>query len=221
MKKRVLIACTMQMDVINYVLKKYQISMPVIWLERALHHNLPLLHKELQNQVDLQQHMDEIVLSYGLCGHAISGLYSKKARLVFPAFDDCICQLLYTGSEKSRRYGLKEKGCYYLTREWTIDKEAIVPQCEMILKQYGEECGKEIIQQIYSGYHTISLIETGAYDVGKLRSFVEKASELTGMCVKLQEGSCRVMEHLLLGNYDNTICVVNPGERIGHAIEIG
>ena len=30
MKKRVLIACTMQMDVINYVLKKYQISMPVI-----------------------------------------------------------------------------------------------------------------------------------------------------------------------------------------------
>lgn len=210
MNKRILIACTMQMDVIKYVMKKHCMKLPVFWLDRSLHHNPQKLHAHIQEKIDLNQDAEEILLSYGLCGNAVAGLRSRHTKLIFPAFDDCICQLLYTGSQKN--HNTEEKGCYYLTREWTLDKESIVSQCRMIYERYGKEYGEQMIHEIYSGYHSIVVIQTGAYDVEEIKDFVDKSAKYTGMRVKIQEGSCKVIENLLLGNYDKTIIMLNPGE---------
>ncbi len=214
MKKRMLIACTMQMDVIKYVMKKHDIRLPILWMNRSLHRNSQKLHACIQEGINRNQDVDEILLSYGLCGNAVVGLCSDHTKLIYPAFDDCICQILYTGNEKSKHIE-EEKGCYYLTREWTIDKESIVSQCNMIYERYGEEYGKKMIHEIYSGYHSIVVVQTGAYVVEEIMNFVDKAAEYTGMRVKMQEGSCKVIENLLLGNYDKTIIQLNPGEMAG------
>ena len=205
----------MQMDVIRYVIRKYQIEISVIWLDRKLHNDPKKLHLRIQEQICANQDAQDILLSYGLCGNAVTGLYSENTRIILPAFNDCICQILYAESEGiAVNSGVPEKGCFYLTREWTIDPESIVPQCERIYEQYGKEYGSQIIQEIYSDYHSLAIIDTGAYDVEKIRRYAETAGVYTGMCVKLQYGSCKVMENLLLERYDNTIYIAKKGERI-------
>ena len=205
----------MQMDVIRYVIKKYQIEITVIWLDRKLHNDPKKLHLCIQQQILENQDADEILLSYGLCGNAVIGLYSEHTRLVMPAFDDCICQMLYAESEGMVvNLGISEKGCFYLTREWTIDQDSIVPQCELIYRQYGKEYGSQIIKEIYSGYHSLVIIDTGVYDLTKVCGYAKLAADYTGMRVKIQRGSCKVIENLLLGKYDKTIRMVKKGERV-------
>lgn len=215
MEKRVLIACTMQMDVIRYVIKKYQIEISVIWIDRKLHNDPKKLHLCIQQQILANQDADEILLSYGLCGNAVIGLCSEHTRLVMPAFDDCICQMLYEESEGMVvNLGVPEKGCFYLTREWTIDQDSIVPQCELVYRQYGKEYGSQIIKEIYSGYHSLVIIDTGVYDLTKVCKYAKIAADYTGMRVKIQRGSCKVTENLLLGKYDKSIRIVKKGERV-------
>lgn len=215
MKKRILIACSMQMDMIRYVIKKYEIDIPVIWLDRRLHNDIKNLHCMIQKQINENQDAEEILLSYGLCGNAVLGLYSAETKLILPAFDDCICQMLYREREGMiSNSGILEKGCYYLTREWTMDRESIVSQCEQIYREYGKEDGKQMIQQIYNGYHSLVILETGAYDIEKIKDYAKKAAEYTGLRVKIQIGSCKIMEKLLQGNYDDTIYIFQKKDKV-------
>jgi len=204
----------MQMDVIRYVIKNYEIEISVLWMDRKLHNDPKKLHLYIQQQIDAHQDAEEILLSYGLCGNAVIGLHSENTRIVLPAFDDCICQMLYAESEEFVDSCVPEKGCLYLTREWTIDQESIVPQCEQIYEQYGKEYGSQIIQEIYRGYHSLVVIDTGAYDMEKTLRYAGIAADYTGMCIKVQCGSCKVMENLLLGKYDKTICMIEKGEKV-------
>lgn len=219
MSKRVLIACTMQMDAIRHVVRKYQIEIPIIWLDRKLHNDPKKLHLCIQEQILAKQDAEEILLSYGLCGNAVIGLYSEHTKLVLPAFNDCVCQMLYAESEGTViNSGVPEKGCFYLTREWTIDQESIVPQCRQICEQYGKEYGTQIIKEIYSGYHSLVIVDTGVYDLAKVHRYADIAADYTGMCVKIQCGSCKVIENLLLGRYDKTICILKKGEVVKSSI---
>ncbi len=212
MKRRVFIACTMQLDAVRHIIRKHNIQIHIEWCSRTLHNQRMQLHTNLQNCINKYQDAEEIILSYGLCGNALEGICSRETRLVMPAFEDCISQLLYTGQENNANRQYLEKGCYYLTREWTLDKEAIVQQCEQIYRCYGAKEAQNIVRQIYSGYHTLGLIQTGAYDVTKIFHYAKKAAYYTDMDIKVIEGSCIVLEKLLLGNYDATIAVFEPGE---------
>lgn len=205
----------MQMDVIQLVMRQYHRKIPVAWISRTFHNKIQDLHAKIQDFINCNQDADEILLSYGLCGNAVLGLCSEKTKLAVPIFDDCISQLLYTDQKRMHeRIAYTEQGCYYLTREWTIDQEAIVPQCQKICQMYGEKDGRQIIAQIYSGYHSLVLLDTGAYDAAEIYEYAKKAALYTGMQVRIQKGSCAVMKKLILRRYDQTIAVFEPGEKI-------
>ena len=173
MTKKLFIACTMQVDLIKSIYKKHQISIPVIWLERSLHNNPRQLNVRLQELIDQNQGYDEILFSYGLCGNAVIDLKSHNTKLVLPKYDDCICQQLQM--EPGKRICV-EKGCLYLTREWTLDKEGIVQQCEAIHKKYPDN-PQSMIDSIYGSYHSLVVLDTGCYDVHKLDNYVEKVQK--------------------------------------------
>lgn len=212
MKKRLLIACTMQQDIICYIMKKYKIELPIIWLNRSLHNCPRQLHKSIQDKICKHQDVDEILLSFGLCGNATVGLLSERTKLIMPAFDDCICQLLYNESECNQTHSVQKKGCFYLTREWTIDRQAIVQQCEDIYAKYGKEDGQLIINEIYADYHTLVLLKTNAYDVDKISEYADKAAKYTGMCVEMQNANTEIIKKLLKGGYEKLMVNLQPGE---------
>ena len=202
----------MQMDIIQYIYKKHDLNIPIKWIGRKYHNTPEILKKKIQDLINENQDKDEIILSYGLCGNAVVGLKSEHTKLILPKYDDCICQQLQTGSAHKNS---KEKGCMYLTREWTLDEEGIVQQCDMIYEQYGEEA-ENIINTIYGGYHSVVVIDTGAYDVHKLDNYVDNVEKLTGMKLKYKKGSGKVLENILTGNYkeNKDILLILPKQEI-------
>lgn len=200
----------MQLDLIRYICQKYQIQPDIKWVGRNLHNEPQKLRKKLQELINRHQDREEIILTYGLCGRSVEGLMSENTRLILPRFDDCICQLIQTDSEKKL---IPKKGSIYLTREWTIDHMGILQQCEEIYEKYGDDA-QEIIDTIYKDYKEIIILDTGAYETDTIKAYVKKFSAYTGMTVKLEKGSSEVMRKLLLGQYDHTIMQLTPGEAV-------
>ena len=70
----------------------------VTLLQRGLHNQPPDLRTQLQAQIDAAtgQGYDAVVLAYGLCGRALTGLVARDVPLIVPRAHDCIT--LFLGS---------------------------------------------------------------------------------------------------------------------------
>lgn len=209
--KRLLISCGMLADELKKVCEGRKELPRIIELKRGMHNNPVQLKHKLQEIIDRHQDVEEIVLTYGLCGYGTVGIFSKNTRLVIPKFDDCISQLLYQDKNGRQNRSEIKKGHFYLTRGWTHDSQSIFGECENIIKSYGEE-GGDILKQIYGGYEIVSVIDTGAYDV---REVLNKAEELKGY-LEIQtewvKGSTDILEKIISGAYDDNFIILNPGE---------
>ena len=211
-KKRTLISCSMLADEINHILKQTGIDLPIIWIERGLHNTPKKLNQLLQHYIDTLQDQDEILLTFGLCGNGTAGLVSDHPLLRIPRFDDCINQLLCRQPRTSRKQ--TETDSIYLTRGWTLDKEAILQQYELLSKQYDSEMRDLIFQTMYAGYHTLTIIDTGCYDLKPVMQYAEKASAYLGFNCKTVPGNISTLEHLICGTEDPNILTLAPGEPI-------
>ena len=82
-----------------------------------------------------------------------------------------------------------QKDALYLTRGWTLDHEGILQQYKMLSETYDEETRNFILQTLYNGYHTLTVLDTGCYDLPPV-------------------------EHLITGTQDSNILTLAPGEKI-------
>ena len=194
-KKRTLISCAMLADEVNHILQQTNIDLPVIWVERGLHSTPEKLNRILQHYIDALQNQDEILLTFGLCGNGTTGLISKHTLLRLPRFDDCINQLL---CKKPR----------------TLDKEAILQQYQILSRQYEPEMRNMILQTMYDGYHTLSVINTGCFDLKPVEQYADQAAACLNFTRNTVSGNISTLEHLIVGTNDPDILTLNPGEMI-------
>lgn len=211
--KRLIISCGMLADELKKACEGKKAVPEILEQPRGMHEQPGELHGRLKQLIDTHQDVDEIVFTYGLCGYGTVGLKSPKTRLVLPKFDDCISQLLYLEKEGRDCRSKIQTGHIYLTGGWIRDQKSVLGQCREITKMYGEDA-PEIINSIYGGYHTVSMIETGAYN----KEEVEKNAD--GICsfLKLKKehvpGSYDILERIISGNYDDNFIILNPGEAV-------
>lgn len=201
---QLVISCGMLADELKKVCRKISYEQEIIWLKRGMHKSPEQLHESLQQLIYEHQDVDNILLTYGLCGNSTLGLYSPNTGLILPACHDCIHQLV----------GETQTGHYYLTRGWTLDREEPYQQIKQILVKYGEDFGKEIIQKYYGGYHTIDVIDTDSYPVEQVMQHAQKIGKLLNQKVEKIPGSTAILEKLLLGNWDDDFIVKMPGEKV-------
>ena len=83
--------------------------------------------------------------------------------LRLPKFDDCINMLACRQPRTERKQ--TQKDALYLTRGWTLDHEGILQQYKMLSETYDEETRNFILQTLYNGYHTLTVLDTGCYDL--------------------------------------------------------
>lgn len=207
-KKRVLIACSMVEDELNRILQQSPFDGTIIWMDRGLHNTPEQLKKALQEQIDQCTDTDEILLSFGLCGNGTDGICSQTSTLIIPRFDDCINMLLCP--KKRCQRGLTKADSIYLTAGWTKDKEAILGQYESLLEQYDEETCDMILETMYGHYQSISVIDTGAYDLPPVIDYAHKASGLLHLQVETVPGSDRVLRQLVTGEFDENFIILAP-----------
>ena len=157
-QKRTLISCAMLEDEVNHILEKTHLTLPVIWIDRGLHNRPENLNQLLQEHINQLQNQDEILLTFGLCGNGTAGLVSPNTMLRLPKFDDCINMLACRQPRTERKQ--TQKDALYLTRGWTLDHEGILQQYKMLSETYDEETRNFILQTLYNGYHTLTVLDT-------------------------------------------------------------
>ena len=107
-----------------------------------------------------------------------------------------------------------ETDTLYLTRGWTLDKEAILQQYQIISRQYEPEMRDMILRTMYNGYHTLSVIDTGCFDLKPVEQYADQAAACLNFTRNTVSGNISTLEHLIVGIDDPNILTLNPGEII-------
>jgi hypothetical protein len=88
--RELVIACSMLEDEVQEAMRQTGRELPILWMDRGLHEHPERLREELRSRIDSADDADVIMLTFALCGNALAGIGSQRAKLVLPKFDDCI-----------------------------------------------------------------------------------------------------------------------------------
>ncbi len=207
--KNIILACRILEDEVLAALKKTGCTAPVIWLDSSLHLYPEKLRAGLQSHIDQISNVDNILLTFGLCGKSIIGLVAPTARLVIPLVNDCIEMLT-----KPDITGLPQqdtKGCYFLTPGWTRSDRTLVKEVDHYYQKYGAARAQRILKAMLGNYSHLAVLDTRAYT---LEAFLPEARELAGkleLDIKICQASIRLLERLFAEQWDDGFCLMPPG----------
>jgi len=207
--KNVVLACRILEDEILAALKNTGCGAPVIWLEASLHLHPKKLKSALQTRIDELGNVDNILLTFGLCGNSVIGLRSAEACLIIPHCNDCIEMLL-----KYPHAGLPEretKGCYFLTRGWVKGEHSLAREVDHYFARYGQARARRILKTMLGQYRHLVVLDTKSYP---LEDFLPIAGELAAKLdleLKVYEASTSQLERLFAGLWDDAFRVIPPG----------
>ena len=208
--KRCLVACSMLETEIRHVMAELNSDIEIVWMDRGLHTEPEKLLLALQDEVDRLQDMDEILLCYGLCGNGTNGLRSRTATLVIPKFDDCINMLLCTGKRTAR--ALVQKGVIYQSGGWA-QFGGILHQYQELKDNYGydEETIADLMEMMYENYTHLAFLDTGCADRSETLKHLNQAAKLLNLDMIEVQGSVRILEQLIKGEYNENFIILPPG----------
>ena len=151
-----------------------------------------------------------ILIAMGFSPETWNGLTLART-VVIPDFDDCISMLLACTDDQ--RGNLKQDYHMYY-RDSDGGQYSIRAILESAQKEYGMEPGTTVFGSWFADYVSLDIIDTGAYDCYR-ESFVTRAeddAQLIRVPVDFVQGSNRVCEKLLSGQWDSQFVVLSPGE---------
>lgn len=157
-----------------------------------------------------------ILMGCGRCSNGSVGIEAGPHRVVVPAVDDCISILL-----GSRQRYLAEfsrcPGTYYYTRGWIEYLEDPYKEYLKMVPKYGEERAARVARLILEHYQRLAVIDTGTYDLGEYREYLETVAKFYELPLEVLPGSLRLLEKLVTGPHDDEFLVVEPGEVLDEA----
>ena len=209
---RVLIACAMMEDEVACAVERAEEDVYTVWVDRGFHSEPDHLRAELQRNIDWVEERGAacILFAFGLCGNGAVGLVTRRAQLAIPRFDDCVNIMLEHGPRTCQ--GRAQGGVMYLTRGWTHDvAAAMYSMKDQYVAKYGERRAKRLMEAMYGGYHAVSLIDNGCYELEDAMEVARHSAESINVGVQVDPGSNQVLEKLICGPWDEDIVVCEPG----------
>jgi hypothetical protein len=212
-KGDIILACSLMEDEVNLAVKNTGCGLPIVWLEGGLHEYPNKLKEAIQDSIESicseNPQVETILLCYGLCGNALDGVGCKKARLVVPRFHDCIQMNL--AFEEKQPVPMDIHSLYY-TRGFIRGKQSFINSYKGACEKYGTQKARSIYRdRLFSGYRSVTLLDNGAYPVGECTEEPKNFAEIIGKEFKINPGTIRVLEKLLLGRWDEEFCIIEKG----------
>jgi hypothetical protein len=208
----IIVACNTIADELNLAIRTTGVTHPVLWIDSKLHTKPEKLKEHIQAAISRISNVSTIILAFGYCGNALVGIKSESARLIFPKTEDCISLLL--GSTERRKTLSKETSSYFLTRGWIESESNLADEYAYCLRKFGPERTLKVMRAMLKNYRHLTLIDTGAYDVGPLQPKTEELAATLGLCHKIVKGSQRLFHKLLVGPWDEEFFQLEPGQEI-------
>jgi hypothetical protein len=192
-------------------MKEADVSYPVLYMPADTHNFPEKMRETLQMIIDQLTDIDYLLLPMGRCGNGTVGLKSDRFSLVLPKCEDCINLLLSKDSLKVER----PKGSMFFTEGWLRSSLAADSEYDRTIARYGKEQGEAIMQMIYGGYRRFSLLDTGLYDLHRIRERLQPLACCASLTFTEIPASYGVLKKMVSLNFENeNFVIVPPGTAV-------
>jgi hypothetical protein len=185
-------------------------NFPVYSLDRALHSQPKNMRQRLIDVLTaLPESITTVLIAMGYCGGSLDNICARQ-RLVIPNLDDCITMLLT--KTDAQEGNLKQRGHMYF-RDSECGGVNVQQMLDDLCREYGMERGIGIFGMWFADYTHADIIDTGVFDCyeeGYVES-IQKQADLIRCELDYVEGSNRILEKLVSGQWDEQFLIVPPG----------
>lgn len=225
-----LLACKVLQREISLLMANCEHFIDVTYIRQDLHNTPQLLKIALQEEIDkldngtdkytCPEPFDAILLGYGLCSNAVTGLISKVHKLVIPKAHDCITFLL--GSREAYNLNFNNNpGTYWFSTGWV--ENAKLPnkeRLEEIKKQYIETYGEENAQYLMEmehnwvkDYNTAGFINWQGIKSNNAQKFTKNSAQSLQWNYKQYIGTPEFLSNFLNAHWDKKyFLILEPGK---------
>lgn len=182
------------------------------FLEYALHNTPDELHRQLQKRIDENQGYERLLFGYGLCSNGLADLKTEQQIMVIPRVHDCISLLL--GSR--RQYDMEFENypaTYYLSKGWIKQKGDPLSGFYKYCEKYGERNARWLISEEYKHYQRVAFIHTVGSSDEDIQ-YSRAVAEFLHITFSEIDGSMRLLERLVKGDWNEEFLIVPPGESV-------
>ena len=205
--------CIVCCDSLESHLEAAQVTMgtkyPIYTLDRALHSQPKNMRQRLIDVLNsLPESITTVLIAMGYCGGSLDNICARQ-RLVIPNLDDCITMLLT--KTDAQEGNLKQRGHMYF-RDSECGGVNVQRMLDNLRQEYGMERGTGIFGMWFADYTHADIIDTGVFDCYE-ESYVEsiqKQADLIRCELGYVEGSNRILEKLVSGQWDEQFLIVPP-----------
>lgn len=212
-------------------------ALDVTFMRQELHMTPAKLRDALQKEIDLIEsgqdlhtnegrfgEMEAILLGYGLCSNALTGIKSSRLPLVIPRAHDCIT--MFMGSkERYAEYFEKVKGTYFYSQGWLdlgvdIGHSDIERKRNEYMEKFdGDEDTVEYLlemdKEMLKNYHYLTYITWPGMNNERGVAMAEEIAKNAGMELLPYDGSNRLLADFVNGNWnEEDFLILQPGEEL-------
>ncbi len=201
----IIVACEMIRDEVLTAMSQTGCTDPVEWVDDTLHLYPAKLRVGLQVVIDRVDAptVDHLLFAFGYCGNAFVGLRSGSATVVLPRVNDCTEMLTCNLPQRP-------VGSYFLTRGWMDSDKALAGEYDHYVRRYGEKRAQRIMNVLLAHYTSMTLVDTGAYDVEALRGRAQALADRLGLTLQVLPGTIQTLTRLFSAQWDDGFVIVPP-----------
>ncbi|MCB2192727.1 MAG: DUF1638 domain-containing protein [Deltaproteobacteria bacterium] len=185
-----------------------------LYLDQGLHRYPDQLRLELGKalaELEADSSVDRVILGYGFCGGGMQGVKSSRVSLVLPLVHDCVPLLL--GNAKANPC-VGCGGIFYLTPGWIDHGQTPYSEYFVTKKRFGHEDALWVGRQMLSGYHQVTLVDTGVGLLPRHRRYAREMARLFGLDYQQQRGHRDWLRRLLAGQPGPGLALIPPGDTV-------
>ena len=210
MNSTCIVCCDSLLSHLEVAQVKMGTKCPIYTLDRAFHSQPKNMRQRLIDVLTaLPESITTVLIAMGYCGGSLDNICARQ-RLVIPNLDDCITMLLT--KTDAQEGNLKQRGHMYF-RDSECGGVNVQRMLDNLRQEYGMERGTGIFGMWFADYTHADIIDTGVFDCYE-ESYVEsiqKQADLIRCQLDYVEGSNRILEKLVSGQWDEQFLIVPPG----------
>ena len=209
----VILSCSSLLLHVEAAQTKMHTRFPVVELDRRFHAEPRQMRSRILEVLDtLPASYETVLAAMGYCGGSWNHIPLSR-RVVVPKVDDCITLLLHM--DDTPHGNLKKAGHIYF-RDCDTGAYSIESMKEEICRTYGMEFGTSIFGSWFQNYTNADIIDTGVYDCYSEEYVTEaqRNADLIRCSLGYVEGSNRILEKLVSGQWDAQFVVLESGQEM-------